>query len=192
MNKRTCLGLAVLLAGFSCALEAATPTSTPTAAAGWTGLSRPKDVIVARGKLMERMEILMQPIDTITIQKGAVGNVERLHQNAQTVATLLTLVPHLFPPTTNLYDPRSQTPATIALPAIWQNFESFYALAGAASRAAEEMAVAKGDKGLRASSLKLRASCDACHAGFLRKYEGVKASSADQQFDFDSVLPPKK
>jgi cytochrome c556 len=141
---------------------------------------------------MERMEILMQPIDTITIQTGPVKNVEQLHQNAEAVASILTAVPHLFPPTTNLYDPKSQTPATIALPAIWQNFDAFYQLAGAASKAATEMAATKGDKPLRAASLKLRASCDACHALFLRKYEGPKAQSSDAQFDFDKALGNKK
>jgi cytochrome c556 len=171
-------------------VDAASPSAV--AATGLTGTSKPKDVILARGKLMERMEILMRPIDTITIQKGAVGNAETLRQNAETIAAMLQAVPHLFPPATNLYDPKAQTPATIALPSIWQNFDTFYQFAGTAVRSADEMSKARGDAGLRAASLKLRGSCDACHALFLRKYEGVKASAADQQFDFDSVLPPKK
>lgn len=192
MKTSVACSLAVLTLCLSDNAPAATPASAPAAAPGWTGLGKPKDIIQARGRLMERMEVLMQPIDTITVQKGPVRNVDVLHQNAETVAAMLTAVPHLFPSSTNLYDPKSQTPATIALPAIWQNFDAFYQLAGAAAKAAGEMATAKGDSGLRAASLKLRASCDACHAPFLRKYEGVKASAADGDFDFDSVLPPKK
>ena len=40
---------------------------------------------------------------------------------------MLLAVPLLFPPTTNLYDPKAETPTTIALPAIWQSFPAFYA-----------------------------------------------------------------
>lgn len=174
--------------------EAAAPpaTSAPPSGPSWTGLTKPKDVIAARGKLMESMEILMEPLDTITIQTGPVKNVDLLHKNAQAIAGILTALPHLFPPTTNLYDPKSQTPATIALPAIWQNFDAFYQLAGAASKAAQEMSATNGDKALRAASLKLRGSCDACHALFLRKYEPPKTQSSDEQFDFDKALGNKK
>jgi cytochrome c556 len=166
--------------------------STPAAVPGWTGLSKPLDVIHARGELMEHMELLMQPIDTITVQTGPVKNVELLHQNAEAVSAMLLAVPHLFPPTTNLYEPKSQTPPTIALPAIWKNFESFYSLAQAASKAAEEMGNAKGDKALRAASLKLRASCDACHTLYLRKYEMPKVLPSDYSFDFEAALGRKK
>jgi len=171
---------------------AASAPAAPAAAPGWTGLANPRDVITARGKLMEGMERLMEPIDTITVQTGPVKNVDLLHRNADTIADMLTAVPHLFPPTTNLYDPKSQTPATIALPAIWQSFDVFYQLAGAASKAARQMAGTSGDKPLRTASLKLRASCDACHALFLRKYEPPKAQASDEAFDFDKALGNKK
>jgi len=149
-------------------------------------------VIHARGELMEHMEMLMMPIDTITVQTGAVKNIDLLHQNAEAVSAMLLAVPHLFPPTTNLYDPKSQTPPTIALPAIWKNFDSFYGLAQAASKAAEEMGTVLGDKALRAASLKLRASCDACHTLYLRKYEMPKVLPSDYTFDFDAALGRKK
>ena len=45
---------------------------------------------------------------------------------------MLLALPHLFPPTTNLYDPKAAQPATLALPPIWKDFDSFYTLAGAA------------------------------------------------------------
>jgi cytochrome c556 len=105
---------------------------------------------------------------------------------------MLLAVPHLFPPTTNLYDPKAETPATLALPAIWKDFATFYALAGAAAKAAEAMAENPGGKSeLRAAGRALRASCDACHALFLRPYSPSKVQQSDLDFDFDSVFKKK-
>jgi len=159
---------------------------------GWTGRTNPKDVIHARGELMAHMEELMRPIDTITVTPGPVKDVDQLHFNAEVVDAILTAVPHLFPPTTNLYDPKSTAPETIALPAIWQNWDSFYRLAQAASKSAAEFAQTKGGPALRAASRRLRASCDACHTLYLRKYESPKVMPSDAEFDFNSALPPKK
>ena len=100
-------------------------------------------------------------------------------------------MPHLFPPTTNRYDPKAEQPQTLALPGIWQSFGSFYKLAAAASTAAESMAEAKGDQQLRTASLGLRASCDACHTLYLRPYAPPKVLPSDINFDFDSALRKK-
>ena len=161
----------------------------PAAGAGWTGLTSPKDVIAARFKLMQQIEKLMLPIDMLEVQ-GA-GDPAVLSVNAAAVAAMLQAVPHLFPPTTNLYDPKAETPATIALPAIWQDFGTFYSLAGAAVSAASTMAAAEGKEAQLTASNQLRASCDACHVLFLRKYEKPKANAADAAFDFDAALPGK-
>jgi cytochrome c556 len=182
-TKRFLPGLCLCVAGAALA-AGATPTGP-----GWTGLTQPKDVIHARGELMEHMEELMRPIDTITV--GPVKDVDQLHFNAEVVGAILTAVPHLFPPTTNLYDPKSVTPDTIALPAIWQNWDSFYQLAQSASKAAEQFAATKGDGALRSASRKLRASCDACHVLFLRKYESPKVIASDYLFDFSAALPKR-
>jgi cytochrome c556 len=163
--------------------------ATPGQGPGWTGVTKPKEVIAARQELMEHIELLMEPIDTITVKEG--GNVEQLHISAETISAMLLAVPHLFPPTTNLYDPKAEDPATLALPAIWKDFDTFYRLAGAASKAAEEMAETNGKAPLRAASLKLRASCDACHTLFLRKYEPPKVLPSDINFDFDSAIHKK-
>jgi cytochrome c556 len=164
--------------------------TTPQAAPGWTGLSKPNEVIHARAELMEHMEELMRPIDTITVQP--VRDRELLRFNAEVLGAMLGAVPHLFPPTTNLYDPKAITPETLALPAIWRNFDCFYSLAEAARRAAEEFAASKGDAALRNASLKLRASCDACHALYLRKYMPPQAQPSDYLFDFSSAFPAKR
>lgn len=156
---------------------------------GWTGVTNPKAVIAARQELMEHMELLMQPIDSITVSE--VRNVEQLHENAEVLGAILIAVPHLFPPTTNLYDPKVLMPATLALPPIWKNFDSFYSLAAAASKAADAFAITKGNAQLRAASLKLRASCDACHTLYLRKYEPPKVLDSDYKFNFESALRRK-
>jgi cytochrome c556 len=157
---------------------------------GWTGVTNPQDVIQARQELMEHIEILMEPIDTITVKP--VTHVEQLHENAEVIGAMLLALPHLFPPTTNHFDPKVRDPETLALPAIWKDFGSFYRLAAAASAAAEKMAETEGDANLRKASLALRASCDACHTLFLRKYQPPVVLPSDVNFDFDSALGIKK
>jgi cytochrome c556 len=103
------------LAGVALAADAA-----PDQGAGWTGITNPKDVITARQELMEEVEHLMQPIDTIQV-KG-VDDPDKLRASAGTISSMLLALPHLFPPTTNLYDPKPEMPATLALPAIWKDF----------------------------------------------------------------------
>ena len=179
--------IAVLMCAATFTVAFADPVPKP--APGWTGLSNPKDVITARQELMEHIELLMEPIDTITIRP--VKDVERLHTNAEVIGAMLTAVPHLFPPTTNRYDPKSFQPETLALATVWQDFPTFYRLADLAAKAAGEMAVAQGTPGLRAASRKLRGSCDACHAVFLRKYVPPKVLDSDLKFDFDAAIGRK-
>lgn len=153
---------------------------------GWTGVTQPRAVITARQELMEHIEELMEPIDTIQVKP--VGDVERLHQNAEVIGSMLLAFPHLFPPTTNLYDPKSLEPVTLALPAVWQDFAAFQKWTDNAVKAAQVMATAKGTPALKAASLKLRQSCDACHAVNLRRYVPPKVQESDLKFDFDKAL----
>ena len=186
MRVRAGFGAMAAIMGGAMALAA---DATPGQGPGWTGVTKPKDVITARQELMEHIELLMEPIDTITVKD--VTNVEQLHTSAEAISAMLLALPHLFPPTTNLYDPRVKEPETLALPAIWKDFDTFYRLAGAASKAAEEMSQTNGKAPLRTASLKLRASCDACHTLFLRKYEPPKVLPSDLNFDFDSAIHNK-
>jgi cytochrome c556 len=153
---------------------------------GWTGLTHSKDMITARQELMEHIEILMEPIDLLQVKEAR--DVDRVHANAETISAMLLAVPHLFAPTTNRYDPKVQMPQTLALPTIWKDFDTFYRLAGAAASTAEAMASAQGAPQLKAASFKLRGSCDACHAIFLRRYEPPKVKDSDVNFDFDKAL----
>jgi cytochrome c556 len=186
-TKRTFLAAVFLAAGLAWLNLAADPPSP--AGAGWTGTTNPKDVIAARQQLMMEMERLMQPIDSFTI--GEPAEVGDLTSAATTISKMLLVVPHLFPPTTNLYDPKAETPVTIALPAIWQSFPAFYAFATAASESAASMASKTKTDDLKAAALSLRGTCDACHTPYLRAYVPETASPADEQFDFDSVFDSK-
>jgi cytochrome c556 len=176
--------LAAAAALFSIALvaDAAPPPDGP----GWTGLTNPKDVIAARQALMEEIELVMQPIDTSEVEEPK--DLTELQTAARTVSTMLLALPHLFPPTTDLYDPKAQIPATLALPSIWKDFPTFYRLAGVSASAAKAMSETEGREPLRAAGRSLRATCDSCHALFLRPYKPSKAGESDENFDFDSVL----
>jgi cytochrome c556 len=168
--------------------QAAAPA--PDTDPSWTGLTRPMDVIHARNEVMEHMELLMEAIDTIQVEP--VRNVDQLHLQAEAIAAMLAAAPHLFPPTTNLYKPEGPDYPTLALPTIWENFDTFYKLAMAASAAAEEFAETTGDEPLRAASRKLRNSCDACHTLYERKYVPQKPGPEDFGFDFEGAIGQKK
>jgi cytochrome c556 len=180
----------LLLALAACGAAAPPPASTAAQQPGPIAASRPADLIHARYKLMEQMDQLMVPIDSI--QAVAVKNPQQLRANGKVIAAMLLAVPHLFPPNTNLYDPKVAEPATLALPAIWKNFDTFQQLALATSRTADEMGLAEGDAALRAAGNKLRAGCNACHVLYLRKYVPQKPQASDQDFDFDAALDPGK
>ncbi len=88
----------------------------PTAEPGWTGLMVPDEIIEARRVLMIEAQRLMLPVDGVLA--GEPANVEVLRTNAATIEALLLALPHLFPPTTNLFDPNELDPPTLARPTI--------------------------------------------------------------------------
>lgn len=167
--------------------EEAPAANAPVAGPGWTGLTVPGEIIEARRVLMTEAERLMKPIDSFSI--GQPADPAALRSAAVTLEALLLSVPHLFPPTTNLFDPQAHDPPTTALPTIWDRFAAFETFAGSAERAAAALAAAEDGEPLRAASARLRASCDACHAGFMKPYTPPVVTDEDVNFDFDSVLP---
>jgi cytochrome c556 len=181
MNAQRLLPVLLMLGACGTGTQATTDTDP-----SWTGQTRPMDVIHARIELMEHMELLMEAIDTIQVEP--VRNVEQLHLQAEAIAAMLQAVPHLFPPTTNIYKPEGPEYPTLALPAIWENFETFNRMALAASETAEKFAEAGDEATLRAASGTLRASCEACHALFERKYVPQTPGPEDYEFDFDSAI----
>ena len=160
----------------------------PDADPSWTGLTKPAEVIEARRALMDRAEDLMKPIDSFTV--GEPADPKELRENAETIGAMLHAVPHLFPPTTNLFDPEALDPPTLALPSIWQRFAAFETFAENAERMAAALGMSEDGEPLREASMRLRAACDACHAGFMKPYTPPVVTDEDRNFDFDSVLPP--
>jgi cytochrome c556 len=163
-----------------------TPTSAPEGP-GWTGLTEPAEVIEARRLLMVEAERLMKPIDEFSI--GGPGDPGALRSAATTLEPLLLALPHLFPPTTNLFDPAALDPPTVALPTIWQQFAAFQTFAESAERAAAALAAADDGEPLRAASARMRAACDTCHAAFMKPYVPPQVTDEDRNFDFESALP---
>jgi cytochrome c556 len=146
----------------------------------------PEAIIAAREALMVQAEELMKPIDTYTVDDSIDPDLMRTNANA--ISAMLLALPNLFPKSTDLYDPNVESPATLALPAIWESFASFYGLASAASSAATKLADSFDANELNAASLGLRASCDACHSVYLLPYEEPKVTQEERDFDFDSIF----
>jgi cytochrome c556 len=199
---RTNALVSTLMAVFVAACSGGPPTGKPPAAAesppdaapapgadpSWTGITHPEELIEARRALMDRAEDLMKPIDSFTV--GEAADPKELRANAETIGAMLHAVPHLFPPTTNLFDPQAHDPPTLALPTIWQRFAAFETFAENAQRMAAALEESADGEPLRAASVQLRSACDACHAGFMKPYTPPVITDEDRNFDFDSVLPP--
>jgi cytochrome c556 len=184
--KRNFAARAVLLAAVGLSSLAVAQKPSPGDDPGWTGLTNPKDVIAAREALMLAVERLMEPIDAMEVEPPDTAKVSAA---AARISQIMLALPHLFPPTTNVYDPASDMPETLALPGIWDDFPSFYQLAAAAAAAAKTLSVTQGADQLDAAGEALRGTCDACHALYLRPYEPSEVSEEDRDFDFDSVFP---
>nr|MBO2514355.1 hypothetical protein [Gammaproteobacteria bacterium] len=169
------------------ASAAAGQEGLPGDAPGWTGLTEVDEIIEARRVLMIRTEELMLPIDAFAA--GAEAESETLRAAAESIEAMLLALPHLFPPTTNRYDPDVLEPETRALPEIWRDFAAFRAMATAAEEAAAALADAEDEPTGRAAALRLRGTCDGCHSRFAKPYTPPKVTEEDLDFDFDSVFP---
>jgi cytochrome c556 len=191
------MGLAVAIGVASCDRRAPPATDSPAAidtpavaeaVSGDEYLAEPGEIIEARRLLMVETERLMEPIDGYTL--GEPADAALLRSLATTLEPMLLALPHLFPPSTNLFDPAVLDPPTIALPAIWQRFGTFRTLAENAERAAAALREADDTEALQAASTRLRTACDVCHRTFTRPYTAPRVTDEDLNFDFDSALPP--
>src|SRR5690349_24325041 len=145
LKGSTLVSIALAVAMASCsgppapapqAESASPPASAPSPGAdpSWTGVAEPEELIEARRALMDRAEDLMKPIDSFTV--GEPADPKELRENAETIGAMLHAAPHLFPPTTNRFDPDAHDPPTLALPTIWQRFAAFETFAKNAQRMA--------------------------------------------------------
>lgn len=185
-NARRVLAACVAL-GIGCVSNGSAWGEETTASAdGWTGATHAEDIVAARRAVMLEIERLMRPLDAHAA--GEPGDPDRLREAAGTISTFLLTVPHLFPPTTDLYDPEAEIPASVARSEIWQEFPAFHELSEQAANVAADALTASAD-GLPAAAARLRDACDACHARFMRTYTPPKVSEEDLEFDFDSLFP---
>jgi cytochrome c556 len=187
--KQNLLRHSVLVAALGLSSLAVAQKPAPGDDPSWTGVTKPKDVIEAREALMVAVESIMEPIDSMEVEPPK--DTRKIRLAASQISKIMLALPHLFPPTTNLYDPKAPLPETLALPPIWDSFDNFYQLAEAASAAADKLSQTRGLEALDAAGEALRATCDACHALYLRPYVPSKVSEKDLDFDFDSVLKKK-
>ena len=147
------------------------------------------EVIEARRVLMRRVEELMKHIDALTVAET--GDLAALHSAAASIEAMMLAFPHLFPPATNLYDASVPETPTSALPAIWGDLPAFRALAEDAEHAAAAIVQADDMERLRTAGRALRASCDECHARFMKAYTPPRVTQEDLDFDFDPVFKGK-
>lgn len=176
------------LASAGCGQAPAPTTAPPADAAVATPAAIDvAEVIEARRVLMLEAQRQMTPIDNYTL--GTPADAAALKSAAQTIEALLLALPHLFPPDTNLFDPATREPPTIALPAIWESFAAFQQMGVASESAAARLIAADGEEPLRDAARALRASCDACHAAFTKPYVPPQVTDEDRDFDFEQFLP---
>jgi cytochrome c556 len=162
-------------------------SATALVGSGWTGLTQPGEVIEARRLLMQELERQIAPLDLFTL--GRAADLDTLRSAAATMEPMLIAFPHLFPPTTNLFQSAQLESPTIALPAIWEDFDAFQQIAIDTEEVAVEITKAETAGQLRTAARRLRARCDACHARFTRPYTPPEFQPQDYEFDFESALP---
>ena len=135
---------------------------------------------------MEEIQHLMQPIDTFQVVDT--DNLNGFRFAANTVHVMLLALPHLFPPTTNLYDLGPTRPRRSRYRRSGRISTRFTASPLPPRKPRKPWPTRPPASSSYAPRVALRASCDACHALFLRPYHESKVSDADINFDFDSVL----
>src|SRR5690606_3163799 len=135
--------------------------------AGWTGETHADDIVCARSAAMHEMVRWMRPLDAHS--SGEPVNPDHLRVADRTISMFLMTVPYLFLSSTNRYDPKTETPTTLARPEIWEVFASFHSLADAAAAAAADTLTASAAE-LPQAAARLREACDACHTRFMRTY----------------------
>jgi cytochrome c556 len=129
-----------------------------------------KDTIFARKILMGAIDTNMNEIEAMTLP-GAKLDLAEAQEHADMISIMLMAFPHMFPASTNQWTPNAdRDPAmdTFAAPALWTNFADFYERASTASKIAFEASRAKHADELKAVVGQLRATCNSCHATYMK------------------------
>ncbi len=124
----------------------------------------------ARKILMDAIDNHADELDWM-LNGGKPFDFARAVDHADTVSVMLMTFPHLFPPSTNQWQPgarRDPGRDSYAAPALWVNFADFYRQAAAASQIAFKASRAKSEAEFRKTIAGLRNACDSCHAVYLK------------------------
>lgn len=178
--------LGLLAASVGYGQDAVTGEGAAMTGPGWTGLTHPDDIIMARQLLMAELAALIAPLDLYSV--GGEGDLPAMQAAADSISSLLLITPHLFPPTTDVYEDEDASAPTVALPAIWEDFDTFYDLAAETSDLAFEISMINDPEEFRIGAGQLRMTCDACHASFMQEYTLEIPQGGDVDIDFDSLF----
>jgi cytochrome c556 len=141
-----------------------------TAGAQDQSIATPKDAIFARKILMSSIGENMDAISTV-LQSAKPLDLVDVREHADTISVMLMAFPHLFPASTNQWQPnveRDPGTDTFAAPEVWRDYASFYKRATEASKLAYLASRALEEPAYRAYIPQLQAACDGCHAQFLK------------------------
>jgi hypothetical protein len=141
-------------------------TSGANALAQDKGIPPPKDTIFARKIMMNAIDMNMDEVETMLAPGGKLNLADGV-DHADAISILLLGFPHLFPASTNQWNPtatRDPATDTYASPGLWVNFVDFYRRAAEASKTALQAARARNPEDFRARIGELRTQCNACHA----------------------------
>jgi cytochrome c556 len=144
--------------------------TSPIALAQDQTASTLKDEIFARKILMDTIDTNMDDIDWM-LHSGKPIDLTQTYQHADTMSVMLMAFPHLFPPSTNQWQPNAKRdPArdTFASPDIWTNFTDFYQQTTTASKLAFNASQSKREDDFRKTMATLRTACDSCHALYVK------------------------
>lgn len=162
LRQRAAFAIAVLTAGFL--------ASYLVAMAQDQSAATPKDVIFARKMLMASIGDNADQIVSMIAQRHI--EVHDVHEYARNISVMLTVFPHLFPPSSNQWkegadlDPVTDT---IASPDIWTDFSDFYELSSRTAKIADEMTHATDEDEVKNLYRALGINCDLCHALYLKE-----------------------
>jgi cytochrome c556 len=134
------------------------------------GLPPPKDTIFARKILMGAIDMNMDEIEMMLEPGGKFEPAEAV-EHSDTISIMLQSFPHLFPPSTNQWQPgadRDPAMDTVASPELWRNFPDFYQRAQTASKLALDATRAKNGNEFKGLIVQLRAACNGCHAAYMK------------------------
>lgn len=137
------------------------------------------ELINARRILMVQAEAYMLAMEEMVEAAKAAGtNVAfEASEAADYLSTVLLVSPHLYPDGSYYWSAEAEaedpTAVTLALPEVWTDFESFYALSSETAKFAFDISrTAPRDAAYMQMVEDLRGMCTACHVSYTRTTDG--------------------